>query len=385
MARLERILAAPAPDLDALRNVCWNGIPNEHRPRVWRILCGLGKEESLARKRTEYAQQLVPTYYHDDASKRSADEEQMWHQIAIDVPRTCPSEKAIFSHPRVALAVQRILYIWALKHPATGYVQGINDLITPFLSVFLREHAAQISLLQLQQQQQQQQQASSCANGITYGTTGSSSSNNSSSGASSSGSSSNLNSNGISSSSYGSSSNLWEKVDPGLIDKEETWLMIEADTYWCFTKFADPLAEHYTFAQPGIQKMVFKLEELTRRLDSKLYNHLISAQVQFLQFGFRWCNCLLLRELPLGLSIRLFDTYLSEGAQFVALHVYVCAALLLRFGPQCMALDFTECVMFLQNLPTQQWTSADIDVLLSQAYVWKCMFEGSQAHLQGSS
>lgn len=26
------------------------------------------------------------------------------------------------------------------RHPASGYVQGINDLVTPFLAVFLGEH-----------------------------------------------------------------------------------------------------------------------------------------------------------------------------------------------------------------------------------------------------
>ena len=26
------------------------------------------------------------------------------------------------------------------RHPASGYVQGINDLVTPFLAVFLAEH-----------------------------------------------------------------------------------------------------------------------------------------------------------------------------------------------------------------------------------------------------
>ncbi len=28
------------------------------------------------------------------------------------------------------------------RHPASGYVQGINDLVTPFLAVFLGEHFA---------------------------------------------------------------------------------------------------------------------------------------------------------------------------------------------------------------------------------------------------
>ena len=35
--------------------------------------------------------------------------------------------------------VERILYIWSIRHPASGYVQGINDLVTPFLMVFLQD------------------------------------------------------------------------------------------------------------------------------------------------------------------------------------------------------------------------------------------------------
>lgn len=33
--------------------------------------------------------------------------------------------------------MERVLYTWAIRHPASGYVQGINDLLTPFLVVFL--------------------------------------------------------------------------------------------------------------------------------------------------------------------------------------------------------------------------------------------------------
>jgi hypothetical protein len=28
-----------------------------------------------------------------------------------------------------------------MRHPASGYVQGINDIVTPFLIVFLTEHS----------------------------------------------------------------------------------------------------------------------------------------------------------------------------------------------------------------------------------------------------
>lgn len=40
--------------------------------------------------------------------------------------------------------MERVLYIWALRHPASGYVQGINDLLTPFLVVFLSAYIGTI-------------------------------------------------------------------------------------------------------------------------------------------------------------------------------------------------------------------------------------------------
>ena len=48
-----------------------------------------------------------------------------------------------------AQLLERILYIWAIRHPASGYVQGINDLVTPFFVVFLSEYLPDGQLLQL--------------------------------------------------------------------------------------------------------------------------------------------------------------------------------------------------------------------------------------------
>ena len=36
--------------------------------------------------------------------------------------------------------MERVLFIWAIRHPASGYVQGLNDLICPFMMVFFSEH-----------------------------------------------------------------------------------------------------------------------------------------------------------------------------------------------------------------------------------------------------
>mgnify|MGYP002378582887 CR=1 FL=1 len=45
----------------------------------------------------------------------------------------------IFQQSVVQELFERILFIWAIRHPASGYVQGINDLVTPFFVVFLSE------------------------------------------------------------------------------------------------------------------------------------------------------------------------------------------------------------------------------------------------------
>ena len=59
-----------------------------------------------------------------------------------------------------------------------------------------------------------------------------------------------------------------EKVGESILDE------IEADCFWCLTKLLDGIQDHYTFAQPGIQRQVSKLKELITRIDSmELYSN----------------------------------------------------------------------------------------------------------------
>lgn len=39
-------------------------------------------------------------------------------------------------------------------------------------------------------------------------------------------------------------------------------------------------------------------------------------------------------------------------------------------------------MMFLQALPTKGWTEKDIELLLSEAYIWQSLFQDSRAHLR---
>lgn len=41
--------------------------------------------------------------------------------------------------------------------------------------------------------------------------------------------------------------------------------------------------------------------------------------------------------------------------------------------------------MFLQSLPTKDWTEKDVELLLSEAFIWQSLFKGSKAHVRQGS
>ena len=108
-----------------------------------------------------------------------------------------------------------------MRHPASGYVQGINDLLTPFLCVFLFD---------------------SSEDGCSP-----------------------------------LSAELMDGMDDAAFDAAE------ADAYWCLTRLLDGVQDNYTNDQPGIQKMVFRLEEVVRRVEPKLAAHLQEHGLNFIQ------------------------------------------------------------------------------------------------------
>ncbi|XWS13177.1 hypothetical protein CRYUN_Cryun36dG0015200 [Craigia yunnanensis] len=325
--KFTRELSGQMVILERLRELAWSGVPPYMRPNVWRLLLGYAppnsdrREGVLRRKRLEYLD-CVAQFYDIPDTERSDDEINMLRQIAVDCPRTVP-DVAFFQQAQVqkilgarSLYMVRYYLNWAIRHPASGYVQGINDLVTPFLVVFLSEYLE-------------------------------------------------------------GSIDSWSISD---ISSENISNM-EADCYWCLSKLLDGMQDHYTFAQPGIQRLVFKLKELVRRIDEPVSRHMEDQGLEFLQFAFRWFNCLLIREIPFNLVTRLWDTYLAEGDALPHFLVYIFASFLLTWSDKIQKLDFQELVMFLQHLPTHNWTYQELEMVLSRAYMWHSMFNSSPSHL----
>jgi hypothetical protein len=100
-----------------------------------------------------------------------------------------------------------------------------------------------------------------------------------------------------------------ETFDPGTLPKS-VLDVVEADTFWCLTKLLDGIQDNYVHTQPGIQRQVAALRELVSRIDARLAAHLAENGVEFIQFSFRWMNCMLMRELSVKNTIRMWDTYM---------------------------------------------------------------------------
>ncbi|KAF7246724.1 TBC1 domain family member 22A [Varanus komodoensis] len=141
--KFRQLLTVPNTNLEELRKLSWSGIPKPVRPITWKLLSGYlpgnvdRREGTLQRKRKEYFA-FVEQYYD---SRNEETHQDTYRQIHIDIPRMSP--EALILQPKI---FERILFIWAIRHPASGYVQGINDLVTPFFVVFTCEYIGQITL-----------------------------------------------------------------------------------------------------------------------------------------------------------------------------------------------------------------------------------------------
>jgi hypothetical protein len=142
LGQFDKLLNQENVDLAALRKLAWNGVPAKFRADVWQMLLGYlptnkdRRGTALSRKRKEY-NDLVHTYFTVTVPDRTKQDEDNHAQILIDLPRTSPNV-AFFQQSLVQKAMERILYIWSIRHPASGYVQGMNDLLTPLLLVSLQ-------------------------------------------------------------------------------------------------------------------------------------------------------------------------------------------------------------------------------------------------------
>ena len=322
--QFEQLLSASVINLEKIRATAWEGIPDQFRPTVWRLFLDYEpvnqalKGPTLEHKRNDYFDCLERVFGESQRHLWTTAQKATQNQILRDLPR---SLVPLLRNERVMSLFERVLFVWAVRHPASGYVQGMNDLLAPFFFVFL----------------------SKFIKGEDF-------------------------------------DDLAKRTDVDCVGEDE-FREIEADSFWCFSKLLDGLQDLFTKDQPGLYKMLTQLQETIRKVDQPLADWIQQEEIEYQEFAFRWMNCLLVREFPLALVLRLWDLYISNHSHIAATHVYVCAAMMTTLSSRLRGLPHAEFVINVQQISPSQWKMEDMEMIMAQAYVYEKMF--SQQHQSG--
>jgi hypothetical protein len=323
--RFKDLLSVPVVDLDRIREISWAGIPDPHRAMVWRLFLDYEpvnssiRSATLQHKRTDYFDCVERVCSEGQRHLWTNSQRQTEMQILRDLPRTHIS---LLRHDRIQQLFMRVLFVWSVRHPASGYVQGMNDLLQPFFFAFLVPHCPTRTITELIQ-----------LDDLSF--------------------------------------------LPDLILRE-----IESDCFWCFSKLLDGLQDLYTKDQPGLYKMLEAIQSVVDRVDPVLGKWIRDEDIQYQEFAFRWVNCLLVREFSVPLLFRLWDSYLSNHSKIASTHVYVCAAMIVALSPKLSGAPHAEFVMQVQAINPEAWTVEQMEMIVAQAYVYEKMFAGAPSHLR---
>uniref|UniRef100_A0A672N8T7 TBC1 domain family member 22B n=1 Tax=Sinocyclocheilus grahami TaxID=75366 RepID=A0A672N8T7_SINGR len=315
--KFKQLLASPNTDLEELRKHSWSGIPREVRPVTWRLLSGYlpanreRRDLVLQRKREEYFG-FIEQYYHSRTDENHRD---TYRQIHIDIPRTNPLIP-LFQQPLVQEVFERILFIWAIRHPASGYVQGINDLVTPFFVVFLSEFVEEdvenfeMASLPLDTQRNIEADSFWCMSKLLDGI-----------------------------------QDNYTFAQPGIQIKvkalEELVSRIDEDVHVHFQKCE---VEYLQFAFRWMNNLLMR--ELPLRCTIRLWDTYQAESEGFSHFHLYVCSAFLIKWRKEILSM----------------------------------VDFQSLLMLLQNLPTIHWGNEEVGLLLAEAYRLKYMFADAPSH-----
>lgn len=114
-----------------------------------------------------------------------------------------------------------------MRHPASAYVQGINDLAAPLLMAFLEGTVCEQKLISQKLDPMSIEQNEALANSRT----------------------------------------VTQKTpvseilsEENILDlDQETFIGVEADVFWCLSKLIDDVQDNYTDMQPGVHKCLNKM------------------------------------------------------------------------------------------------------------------------------
>ncbi|KAI5095408.1 TBC1 domain family member 22B isoform X2, partial [Silurus meridionalis] len=250
----------------------------------------------------------------DEASSRKKRFRKKISNDQRSIKRVMKSNRVVYDgHGEV---FERILFIWAIRHPASGYVQGINDLVTPFFVVFLSEFVEEdvenfeMAALPLETQRNIEADSFWCMSKLLDGI-----------------------------------QDNYTFAQPGIQKKvkalEELISRIDEDVHLHFQKFE---VEYLQFAFRWMNNLLMR--ELPLRCTIRVWDTYQAESEGFSHFHLYVCAAFLIKWRKEILSM----------------------------------MDFQGLLMLLQNLPTIHWGNEEVGLLLAEAYRLKYMFADAPRH-----
>lgn len=146
---MSKVLEQEYIEENIIRKICFGGIESKHRPFAWRIIfqtVGLkkGMYESyiktqdirymyLLKRNIENKGETFPLGFNLRISEKTK------HQIDIDIKRLEPQFK-IWKGTDISYMYYNILHLIATRRPCLGYIQGMADILVPFVLTFASEN-----------------------------------------------------------------------------------------------------------------------------------------------------------------------------------------------------------------------------------------------------
>ncbi|KAI3431527.1 hypothetical protein D9Q98_004577 [Chlorella vulgaris] len=147
----------------------------------------------------------------------------------------------------------------------------------------------------------------------------------------------------------------------------------EADAFFCFcdlmSEFRDHFCQQLDNSTVGIRATLARLSGAVRAADEELWEHLERAQRINAQFyAFRWITLALTQEFSFPDAMRLWDSLLSDPAGRTDCLLRLCTAMLLHVRQQLLEGDFASNMKLLQHYPP-----TDVSLILQRAEALKRM------------
>lgn len=379
----KNIIDSDVIDLPLLKKLCYTGIPLKYRLHIYKLLLGVVNLNSLKVLSTEnmlydkyYGYYQISNFFIEDCSSFTTDLsfnknnyknyleikangfeknttelnrnafindfrnileikdayfnilQQLDYQIHIDISRINIKYR-IYSDVDLSHIFTSVLKLTAIKRPYIGYIQGMADLVVPFLYLCVTDIKEYIDS---KTSKKESKEISKYSNLIQ------------------------------------SSLDSFFLSSPNLpLQSQELFSFVLKNTthvivpivYFCFSNLLNKIQHNIHDLQ---ERLVKKLENVLMLINKDIIVTFNAVGLKLSMISIRWFGCLFIREFSINVWFRIFDAMLCDDIEDFL--VFFGAALLLWFKQDILQNDFCGIMTLMQSIIDANLTLENVETLI---------------------